>query len=547
MKIQHILHKGYCFYRFLASLFILAALCVACTEDLHVIQPVPGGQVAPHALAVTPMLFSLDDNQVIRTRALGDAVPVEDNYNEDLIRRIDVFFLEGDNVFRHFTQTKDDADGFADRQPVTLADNWKAEELVVGNTYDIYVLVNNINMQGGADPKTRQGLLELTTVDPQIHKRYKKGADAGSDIFTPDKTFMMDGFIDDWAPDANSSSQNIPVELKRAAVKVMVTFELSSDMEAVDAEGDPIFVRTGTDEDGYGTPTNWIYTNTTQAGVVYYSDQEKTAIVDAAAVKEENGAKVRGRMSFEDYLKSLGHELGEGSPMWKYVNFSHCTRDIEGAPLPADYMLDVADDVMGLEDGTSWSITTYTYEQDWNDVAKAEQNAPSLLVSIPIKLNGDDQVTYHYYRLPIVDEARNTRTERNNIYYSRTKIESLGSTSLDELTNPINLHFEVLPWEIGESEVTNVMSEHLYFLLVQPTETELRGTNPNTVKLNFYAPSTNRVLIKASSLNISFLNSEKERKYLVQDGTLKGSSTTKYTDGQNVTVLPSISQEPSFL
>lgn len=536
MKIQQILHKNYCFCRFLAWMFALAALCVACTEDLPIIKPVPGGQIAPDALAVTPMLFSLDDNQTIRTRALGDDVPVEDYYNEDFIRSIDVFFLDGDNVLRHFTQTKDDAAGFPDRQPVTLADNWKAEDLVAGKTYDVYVLVNNLNMQDGVEPQTRQELLELTTVDPQIHKRYKAGADSKSEIFTPEKTFMMDGFINDWTPDATSPSQNIQVELKRAAVKVMATFELSTDMEAVDAEGDPIYVKTGTPENEYNNPANWIYSNTTHTGVYYYADKKKTQAVTAEQVEGAADAKVRARMSFEDYLESLGHRLGEGSPMWKYVNFSHCTRDIDGAPMPDDYKLDVSDGVMGLEDGTTWKITTYTYEQDWNDVSKAEQYAPFLLVSIPIIMKDDENVTYHYYRLPIVDESKYTATERNNIYYSHTKIESMGSTSLDSLTNPVNLRFEVLPWEIGESEVTNVMSEHLYFLLVQPTQAELRGTNPNTVKLNFYAPSTNRLLIDASSLNISFLNSSKERQYLVENGRLKGTQSATYTDGQSVNV-----------
>lgn len=528
----------------LASLVFAVGLLAACSEDLHPAEPGKGSQVAQDALAITPNLFSLGDNQITRTRAVGDEVPGDDTYRENYIRRIDVFILQGDDVLQSYSQVSDE--GFVNKEPVVLANNWKAENLVPGNTYDVYVLVNNPNMEAGAKPKNRSELMELKTTDPNIHKLYKEGADQESDIFHSGKTFMMDGFVDDWSPVANAISQNIPVTLKRAAAKVVATFEFSQNMEAVDADGDAIFVKTGTDENNYKESENWVYSNTTQAGVVYYEDKAKTQELDASQVKEQDGEKVRARMTFEQFLQQQGHQLGAGSPMWKFVNFNHTTRDIASASLPAPN-LNVADEILGLEKSDTWAIQTYTYEHDWKETENAEREAPYLLVSIPILLNGEEDVTYHYYRLPIVDESKLTKTERNTIYYSKSTIESLGSTSLDELLNPVNLRFEVLPWTDEKSEITNVISEHLFFLLVQPVNVEMRGAlasqSYNETTLDYYAPNGNRVMIDASSLNISYLNSKKERAFLVKDGKLQkitnnqfSSTTTTYADGQTINV-----------
>lgn len=534
--------KGYIInlYIRLTSLAFAVGLFAACSEDLHPAEPGKGSQVAQDALAITPNLFSLGDNQITRTRAVGDEVPGDDTYRENYIRRIDVFILQGDDVLQSYSQVSDE--GFVNKEPVVLANNWKAENLVPGNTYDVYVLVNNPNMETGAKPKNRSELMELKTTDPNIHKLYKEGADPESDIFHSGKTFMMDGFVDDWSPDASAISQNIPVTLKRAAAKVVATFEFSQNMEAVDADGDAIFVMTGTEESNYKKPDYWVYSNTTQAGVVYYKDKEKTQVLDASQVKEQDGEKVRARMTFEQYLKQQGHQLGTGSPMWKFVNFNHTTRDIASASLPTPD-LNVADEILGLEKSDTWAIQTYTYEHDWKETENAEREAPYLLVSIPILLNGEEDVTYHYYRLPIVDESKLTKTERNTIYYSNSTIESLGSTSLDDLLNPVKLRFEVLPWTDEKSEITNVISEHLFFLLVQPVNVEMRGTSHNETTLDYYAPNGNRVMIDASSLNISYLNSEKERAFLVKDGKLQkitnnqfSSTTTTYADGQKITV-----------
>ena len=534
--------KGYIInlYIRLASLVFAVGLFAACSEDLHPAEPGKGSQVAQDALAITPNLFSLGDNQITRTRAVGDEVPGDDIYRENYIRRIDVFILQGDDVLQSYSQVSDE--GFVNKEPVVLANNWKAENLVPGNTYDVYVLVNNPNMEAGAKPKNRSELMELKTTDPNIHKLYKEEADQESDIFHSGKTFMMDGFVDDWPPDANATSQNIPVTLKRAAAKVVATFEFSQNMEAVDADGDAIFVKTGTDENNYKKSENWVYSNTTQAGVVYYEDKAKTQVLDASQVKEQDGKKVRARMTFQQYLEQQGHELGTGSPMWKFVNFNHTTRDIASASLP-DPDLNVADEILGLEKSGTWSIQTYTYEHDWKETEKAEREAPYLLVSIPILLKEEEDVTYHYYRLPIVDESKLTKTERNTIYYSKSTIESLGATSLDDLLNPVDLRFEVLPWTDEKSEITNVISEHLFFLLVQPVNVEMRGTSHNKTTLDYYAPNGNKVLIDASSLNISYLNSEKERAYLVKDGKLQkitnnqfSSTTTTYSDGQTINV-----------
>lgn len=538
--------KGYIInlYIRLASLVFAVGLLAACSEELPLSKQEGEPQIAQDALAITPSLFSLGDNQITRTRAVGDEVPGDDTYRENYIRRIDVFILQDDAVLQSYSQVSDE--GFVNKEPVVLANNWKAENLVPGNTYDVYVLVNNPNMETGAKPKNRSELMELKTTDPNIHKLYKEGADQESDIFHSGKTFMMDGFVDDWSPVANAISQNIPVTLKRAAAKVVATFEFSQNMEAVDADGDAIFVKTGTDENNYKESENWVYSNTTQAGVVYYKDKEKTQELAASQVKEQDGEKVRARMTFEQFLQQQGHQLGTGSPMWKFVNFNHTTRDIASASLPKPD-LKVADEILGLEKSDTWAIQTYTYEHDWKETENAEREAPYLLVSIPILLNGEEDVTYHYYRLPIVDESKLTKTERNTIYYSKSTIESLGATSLDDLLNPVDLSFEVLPWTDEKSEITNVISEHLFFLLVQPVNVEMRGTlaseSYNQTTLDYYAPNGNTVKIDASSLNISYLNSEKERAYLVKDGKLQtitnnkfSSTTTTYDDRQTINV-----------
>ena len=190
--------KGYIInlYIRLASLVFAVGLLAACSEELPLSKQEGEPQIAQDALAITPSLFSLGDNQITRTRAVGDEVPGDDIYRENYIRRIDVFILQGDDVLQSYYLVSHE--GFANKEPVVLANNWKAENLVSGNTYDVYVLVNNPNMETGAKPENRSELMELKTTDPNIHKLYKEGADQESDIFHSGKTFMMDGFVDDW-------------------------------------------------------------------------------------------------------------------------------------------------------------------------------------------------------------------------------------------------------------------------------------------------------------------------------------------------------------
>ena len=117
-----------------------------------------------------------------------------------------------------------------------LSSSWKETGILTGYSYDVYAIAG-----GEYDPGTIHSVEDLNNLttgqDIDIYRIYD--ADAGTyDLAkTNSKKFVMDGFTT-WLP-TNALEQTIPLTLRRAAVKLNISFSLSDSMSGYELYGTP--------------------------------------------------------------------------------------------------------------------------------------------------------------------------------------------------------------------------------------------------------------------------------------------------------------------
>ena len=449
----------------------IVGVMTSCADDGGILDIFGGGN--GDGLSVSPVV----SEATVVTRAQS----VEE-LNEKRLNTLDVFVEHvtsgtGDGTFLkqyHLVATTDKP--IQDQVNNWLADNWRAEGLVVGENYNIYVASNNTKTTSDVESvealkaliysEVEEGIAvvdEATnniswpwtdqfadTPSGFIYKQYvpESEADAvrvrGSLYgFTTDKEFMMDGILENWTPNPDTRDQVFqPVILNRAAAKIVLT--LNFDATLLKSLTHNMTVS--------GSDTTW----------TEKPDAEKVVIT--------------------------------GAPAWRYYNFAF------GAPVFTPETQGTGVEVHNSEtllrhpynftgDDMHAQIITYTYPNKWDEADYATK-APNLVISVCFK-KGEAAPEYHYYRIPLI-KSTVTEIERNHIYVVNATIATRGSELLEDVDEIEDIHYYVLPWndESNSAAIKNEVEavQHKY-LKVNPKIYTLRGNGLQSVDINYLKAS----------------------------------------------------------
>lgn len=203
----------------LAGIVVAGLLATACTNEDWIDST--GGE----AMEGFQVSLTMDG-----MRPATRSVESVSSLNEDVVKRMDVFLFGPSEEFMQYA-TAGDVNGTTDVEKVTLykGSSWK-NNFEDDKEYTLYVLAN---YKGSADLstiKTVQGLKDLVATDADIAKYedMNEGTETEPKVYKG-KTFLMDGkkVFKGNDLDKNLSTLDIPVDVKRAAVKIEVTLKFS--------------------------------------------------------------------------------------------------------------------------------------------------------------------------------------------------------------------------------------------------------------------------------------------------------------------------------
>ena len=448
----------------------ISVLILSCSDDDTFIEM--GNNGYEQGLIIEPSLPSMEgDFTATRADEPGDP-ELNENY---LGENIDVFITETGQeqiikTYHYNGEVTDNAEHL-------LAKNWQNQGLDVNKKYDVYVALNNpqTHQKSGDEYvvfNTLADLRALYTTDDQIFKPY------GNDQWDEqaDKVFMMDGVAKQWQPVAGQAKQVIPVEMRRAATKIVVSVNF-----------DDKFIRS----------------------------------LDSLSINDPD------------------HSINVGSPRWKHANFAYNTTDF-GMDYGEGTTNQLTGDDRNLQTptGTHWNITsvdrevsytdiqttsetanlrktynylTYTYAFSWDETSNAVAEAPYTILTLGFTPK-NQAMAVNYYRIPVVKESEVTEIKRNHVYHINANIKGMGASSPTENTfESVDLQYEVLPWVKNESDVYDMITSKSYFLMVSPLNANLYGNN-GEIDINYFI--TKGESIKITNAQVYFYNSSGTKTYL---------------------------------
>ena len=414
---------------------------------------------------------------IVSEATLVTRAPSIEELMEKQLNTLDVFVEAVDNagtIMKQYHLVASSTTPIQEAVNNWLADNWRAEGLVVGKNYNVYVAANN--------PKTKVDVADVAalkaltyseveegiavvndatnniswpwtdqfanTPSGFIYKQYVAEADAesvkvGGSLygFTTEKEFMMDCVLKNWTPDPNTRDQVFDATMNRAAAKIVLNVDFDAD-----------FLKSLTHD---------------------------KKVVEGTETWVEKSADKKVTIT--------------GTPAWRFYNFAF------GAPVFAPEAQGAGIEVHSSEtllrhpyayagENKSFQIISYTYPNKWAaaDYATA---APSIVLSIGYTENGT--TTYNYYRVPLV-KSDVTEIERNHIYVVNATIATRGSELHEDEDEIKDLHYYVLPWndETNSAAIHNEVEavQHKY-LKVNPKIYTLRGDGSQSVDINYLKAS----------------------------------------------------------
>ena len=403
---------------------LLSCSCLLFTGCLkeRILEETP----AEGGLMLHPSVVSLT------TKTTIDADGTRDENN--LGSYLDVFIKGNDtdntDFWKEYHLTNRD---FSNPNGELLHVNWKAEGYQVGKKYNVYVVVNGPAL--AHDPVgSFYNLRALTHTDTDIFRLKYYAGDQGSVnnnsyAYTSSKAFLMDGFVENWKPSKDKSTQTIEADnMARAAAKIVVNVKFDQDflnelLAAGEIPQDPSFR----------------YVNFATCSSVIRSE---TAGDPALAT---------GR----------------------WLSLNSVNRDVEVDSSTPEYSYNA-------------SLTTYSYAYSWGaDNLSQGLGAPYVMISVLYQVG--DSREYHYYRIPVRPTGE-TSLERNHIYMVTATIDNRGSYKVVDAMEPANLNYQVLEWTEENSEITHVTAKKRHFFMVMPLTQVLRGEGVQTAVLKYYAP-----------------------------------------------------------
>lgn len=410
------------------------ALATACTGDELLNSSANGAEQEGLSISLT-----LDGMQ-LASRSAG--VPT---LNEDAVKRMDVFLFGPNESFKKYATS---GNGTSSVEKVTLyqGSSWK-NEFVDNSEYTLYVLAN---YKGDADLSkitTVQGLKDLVVTDKDI--ALWEGMTVGSGKYEG-KTFLMDGKYEFKGSDLdkNQSTYNIPVDVKRAAVKVEVTLKYSdewknkftaSDLEAQFAN--------------YATAT--------------------AAFAEAPMLDADK----RGFTTYPEATTNV-LERFSSAPVFETGN---------------------TDDK--LHNGSK--IRFYAYVNTWEQEVS---NETMFLVDLPGKIvdkqhpENNKDLAHNFYKIPIVPNSQEKILNRNTFYQVTAVVDMEGSSTIDVPVELEDVKIEVADWESTPIDVGT--GDNPEYLMLNEYHVEIRNVDDYD-GLRFYssAPIDNVEIVEFASDN----------------------------------------------
>lgn len=408
------------------------ALATACTGDELLDSSANGTE--QEGLSIS---FTLDGMQLA---SRSDGVPT---LNEDAVKRMDVFLFGPNESFKKYATS---GDGTSSVEKVTLyqGSSWK-NEFVDNSEYTLYVLAN---YKGGAklsEINTVQGLKDLVATDKDI--ALWEGMTVGSGKYEG-KTFLMDGKKVFLGRDLNKSQStlDIPVEVKRAAVKVEVTLKYSdewknkftaSDLEAQFAN--------------YATAT--------------------AAFAEAPMLDADK----RGFTTYPEATENVLDRFSSAPVFFKNTN----------------------------ENYNGSKIRFYAYVNTWEQEVS---NETMFLVDLPGKIvdeqhpENNKDLAHNFYKIPIVPNSQEKILNRNTFYQVTAVVDMEGSSTIDVPVVLKDVKIEVAGWKSTDINVGT--GDNPEYLMLNEYHVEIRNVDDYD-GLRFYssAPIDNVEIVEFASDN----------------------------------------------
>lgn len=386
------------------------ALATACTGDELLNSSANGAEQEGLSISLT-----LDGMQLASRSTQSDPL-----LNEDAVKRMDVFLFGPNEAFMQYASAGDVTSSVS-VEKVTLyqGSNWK-ENFIDDNQYTLYVLAN---YKGEADLSkitTVQGLKDLVATDKDI--ALWKGMTVGSGKYEG-KTFLMDGKYEFKGSDLdkNQSTYNIPVKVKRAAVKVEVTLKYSdewknkftaSDLEAQFAN--------------YATAT--------------------AAFAEAPMLDADK----RGFTTYPEATENVLDRFSSAPVFFKNTN----------------------------ENYNGSKIRFYAYVNTWEQEVS---NETMFLVDLPGKIvdeqhpENNKDLAHNFYKIPIVPNSQEKILNRNTFYQVTAVVDMEGSSTIDVPVELKDVEIKVAGWKSTDINVGT--GDNPEYLMLNEYHVEIRNVD----------------------------------------------------------------------
>lgn len=355
--------------------------------------------------------------------------PGEDELNENLITRADVFVFREDGtlnrdgyVSANFVETATER-----RVPVYTGSGWK-NNFNVGETYSVYALANYKGTSYDLHSiQSLDDLKALVDADENIVKWQGMEKDNSDE-----KTFLMDGNVSFSTADfpTDNAPYELTVPMKRAAVKVQLTLKFSDDWK------------------------NKFRASELEVQVTNFAS-------NTAAIAEGNplDADQRGYMTFP--APAIGGEKEAFTP-----DFVRSIGNVDDVRYNGSVVL------------------FYAYVNRWDDLAT---NETMLLIDLPGTLTENSEMLSHnFYKIPIISNAKEKVLQRNTFYQITATVNMKGSADVDVPVELADVQFETADWD--ESTVNVGDDQTPVYLVLNESHVDIRNADGYD-ELEFYSSS----------------------------------------------------------
>lgn len=407
-------------------------LATACTGDELLDSSANGAEQEGLSISLT-----LDGMQLASRSASVQSL------NEDAVKRMDVFLFGPNESFKKYATS---GNGTSSVEKVTLyqGSSWK-NEFVDNSEYTLYVLANYKGDANLSEINTVQGLKDLVATDGDI--ALWEGMQVGTSAYAG-KTFLMDGKKVFMGSDLNKnqSTLDIPVEVKRAAVKIEVTLKYSDEWKNKFTAAD--------------------------------LEAQFTNYATATAALEEAPMLDADKRGFTTFPEATPNVLDRFSP---------------------DPVFETGNTDGKLHNGSK--IRFYAYVNNWEQEVS---NETMFLVDLPGNIKKDngsvETLDHNFYKIPIVPNSQEKILNRNTFYQVTAVVDMEGSSTIDVPVELKDVKIEVAGWKPTDINVGT--GDNPEYLMLNEYHVEIRNVDGYD-GLRFYssAPIDNVEIVGFTSDN----------------------------------------------